>query len=76
MAEVVNLGFRPARDALERVDALAGEGKLTVADCYRLTGTAIGFSHFGLEWKTAPDGALVLHPSRWLLDLIAVAEGR
>lgn len=76
MAEVVKLGFRPARDALARIDAAAGEGKLTVADCYRLTGTAVGFSAFGLEWKTGADGALVLHPSRWLLDLIAVAEAR
>ena len=72
----LSLGLRPARDAMARIDALAGEGKLTAPDVLRLTGDAAGFVHFGFEWKAAADGALVLHPSQWLVDLITVAEAR
>lgn len=75
-AMTLTIGTRPAVDALRRIDELAGAGKLTVADLYQVTGPAAGFVHFALEWRVAADGALVLHPSLWLSNLITVAGER
>ena len=70
------IGFRPAVDALQRLDGLAGQGALLAEDFYGIDGQRVGFSRVSFEWVNGADGSIVFAPSSELKSLIQRAEDR
>lgn len=70
------IGFRPAVDALRRLEELIDRGALVADDFYGLHGQSVGFARVSFEWVTGTDGAIIFAPSPDLKSLIATGESR